>query len=95
MEAFREVVDECWLLDLGYFGPWYTWKRGNFPSTNIKERLDSGLAYEAWMELFPSVTIQLLAHSFFDHYPLLLSTSLMVSRPRTFQFRFESLWVLG
>lgn len=35
MESFRQIVQECDLVDLGYSGPWYTWERGNFTVNNI------------------------------------------------------------
>ncbi|KAA3468943.1 reverse transcriptase [Gossypium australe] len=28
MEAFREVLDDCQLLDIGYSSVWFTWERG-------------------------------------------------------------------
>ncbi|MBA0661623.1 hypothetical protein Goklo_005899 [Gossypium klotzschianum] len=40
MEAFRGAWEECQLLDVGYFGVWFTWEKGNLPETNIRERLD-------------------------------------------------------
>ncbi|KAA3480509.1 Exo_endo_phos domain-containing protein [Gossypium australe] len=43
MEIFREALEECNLMDIGYSGVWYTWERGNLPETNIRERLDRGL----------------------------------------------------
>ncbi|MBA0876499.1 hypothetical protein Goshw_005146 [Gossypium schwendimanii] len=52
MEAFRGVLGECQLVDVGYTGVWYTWERGNLPSTNIRERLDRGVANEKWLEAF-------------------------------------------
>lgn len=33
MAAFRETLQECHLLDLGYSGVWYTWERGYLPET--------------------------------------------------------------
>ncbi|KAA3468220.1 reverse transcriptase [Gossypium australe] len=42
MVAFREALEDCQLMDLGFQGPWFTWERGNLPETNIRERLDRG-----------------------------------------------------
>ncbi|MBA0818435.1 hypothetical protein Gohar_021253 [Gossypium harknessii] len=46
MEAFRKVLEDCSLVDVGYSGNWFTWERGNLPETNIQERLDRGVATE-------------------------------------------------
>ena len=53
MRDFREVVDDCGLLDLGYVGKKYTWrgKRGN---GMVLERLDRALATQAWLVLNPA-----------------------------------------
>ncbi|KAA3474021.1 reverse transcriptase [Gossypium australe] len=42
MIAFREALEDCKLMDLGFQGTWFTWERGNLPETNIRERLDRG-----------------------------------------------------
>ncbi|KAA3475146.1 reverse transcriptase [Gossypium australe] len=42
MEMFRDTLEECNLMNIGYSGVWYTWERGNLPETNIRERLDRG-----------------------------------------------------
>ncbi|KAA3488997.1 reverse transcriptase [Gossypium australe] len=52
MESFREVLEECQLEDIGYSGAWFTWERGNFAETNIRERLDRGVANERWKIFF-------------------------------------------
>ncbi|MFQ6648039.1 hypothetical protein Gotur_021851 [Gossypium turneri] len=74
MEAFRETLEECQLEDLGYTWVWFTWERGNLPETNIKERLDRGVANDKWRNLFPTGNIHHLTHSISDHCPLLLNT---------------------
>ncbi|KAA3466242.1 putative Transposon TX1 [Gossypium australe] len=53
MLAFRSALEECNLTDLGYRGRWFTWERGRVSSTNIRERLDRGVATLSWLELFP------------------------------------------
>ncbi|KAA3484969.1 reverse transcriptase [Gossypium australe] len=42
MVAFREALEDCQLMDLGFQGTWFTWERGNLSEMNIRERLDRG-----------------------------------------------------
>lgn len=74
MEAFRKVLEDSNLIDVGYLGRWFTWERGNLPETNIQKRLDRGVVTEKWMSLFPESSIQHFTHSFSDYCPLLIST---------------------
>lgn len=73
MEMFREVLEECDLFDVGYSERWYTWERGNFTETNIRERLDRGVTNVAWLEFFSNASIRLLSHSFFYQCPLMIT----------------------
>lgn len=57
IEVFRNVLEDCHLMDVGYSGNWFTWERGNFSETNIQERLDRGVANKNWMSIFPEATI--------------------------------------
>ncbi|KAA3476871.1 reverse transcriptase [Gossypium australe] len=57
MDAFRDTLEDCQLMDIGYSGSWYTWERGNLPETNIRERLDRGVANNKWMMLFPTGSV--------------------------------------
>ncbi|KAA3464925.1 reverse transcriptase [Gossypium australe] len=64
MEEFRKVLAECDLLDLGYIGQKYTWERGNFKDTNIRERRDRGVANNEWPNLFNDYLVQHLPRLF-------------------------------
>ncbi|KAH1083923.1 hypothetical protein J1N35_023684 [Gossypium stocksii] len=44
MHAFRSILENCNLHDLGFVGRWFTWERGKFSDTNIREHLDRGMA---------------------------------------------------
>lgn len=37
MDAFRNTLEDCELLDMGFVGKCYTWARGNFKETNIRD----------------------------------------------------------
>ncbi|KAK5826340.1 hypothetical protein PVK06_021258 [Gossypium arboreum] len=72
----------------------FTWERGNLPETNIQERLDRGVANDAWMSLFLDVTIQHMPHSFSDHCPLLITTRRVEKGVNTKVFKFEAWWIM-
>ncbi|KAA3460259.1 reverse transcriptase [Gossypium australe] len=75
MEMFREALEECNLMDIGYSGVWYTWERGNLPETNISERLDRGVANEKWRNLFPLGSVH---HLPMPHQIIALYLSVMI-----------------
>ncbi|KAA3469152.1 reverse transcriptase [Gossypium australe] len=94
MDAFRDTLKECQLMDIRYSGTWFTWERGNLPETNIRERLDRGVANEKWIALFPMGNIQHLSYSMSDHCPLLISTDHATEYFSNQKFHFESWWTL-
>lgn len=63
MDDFRLVLEECQLQDVSFFGPKFTWERGNLPETNIRERFDRGVAILEWMNNFSYARIQHLPYS--------------------------------
>jgi endonuclease/exonuclease/phosphatase family metal-dependent hydrolase len=76
MNAFRLIVKQCGLFDLGFSGPAYTWTNRHFSSKPIYERLDRCLVNADWCDVFPNSNVynNPLIHSLSDHAPLLLST---------------------
>ncbi|KAA3482314.1 reverse transcriptase [Gossypium australe] len=93
MMAFRLALEDCTLIDLGFKVRWFTWERGKFRSTNIRERLDRGVANLNWLELFPNAQIEHLTYSFSDHCLILLETMGVEKREYTFNpcsFQFEA-----
>ncbi|TYJ37181.1 hypothetical protein E1A91_A05G359000v1, partial [Gossypium mustelinum] len=57
IELFQTVLKECQLVDVGYSRPWFTWEKENLPETNIRERLDRGMANDGMMTLFPNMRV--------------------------------------
>ena len=54
MEIFNQVLEECRLSDLGFFGPKFTWCNLREGNELVHERLDRGMASSGWRDLFPS-----------------------------------------
>lgn len=72
MESFREVLDVCGFVDLGYSGSDFTWK-GRRRGEMIWERLDRGVANYQWWTKFPTRRVGHLNYFTLDHRPILLS----------------------
>lgn len=72
MVKFREMLEECQLMDVGYLGLWFMLERRNLLEMNIRERLDKGVVNVEWMNLFLNILIRHLPHSFSDHCPILI-----------------------
>ena len=92
MEKFREVLDECNLLDLGYVGNKFTWSK-KFPNGGmIWERLDRAVSTADWFDLFPATKVQTLSCVSSDHSPILIlpdGFNAKTQRP----WRFEQMWL--
>ncbi|XP_041011369.1 uncharacterized protein LOC121255158 [Juglans microcarpa x Juglans regia] len=94
MEAFREVLMDCSLQDVGFYGPKYTWSNGREGDEVISERLDRFLGNNSFFGLFPYVVVKhgVAAHS--DHLPIWFdSKGSFVEGRRKKQFIFEVMWV--
>ncbi|GMI96865.1 hypothetical protein HRI_003355800 [Hibiscus trionum] len=95
MNNFRNALLDCNLDNLGYRGAWFTWEWGRHASNNIRERLDRGVANQAWWDLLPNFQVDHLPHSISDHCPILLNSTGLSSLPsRIWHFRFEAAWLL-
>ena len=90
--AFKNFMDNCGLMDLGFQGPQLTWtNKSPMWQTNIKERLDRGLGNAEWKMLFLTAEIHHLPRVKSDHCPILLITDPLKSKsPKP--FRFEQMW---
>ena len=93
MSAFRNCMDNCGLIDLGFHGPRYTWTNKSLCwHTTIREWLDRGLGNAEWATLFPTAEIHHLPKVKSDHCPILLSTDPRERKPPK-PFRFEQMWL--
>ena len=93
MQGFRDAMDECDLLDLGYWGSPFTWCNNRDPLATTWVRLDRGLANLSWVKKFLAALVEHLDVINSDHKCLILTRE-----PRgahCFQrkpFRFEEVW---
>ncbi|XP_043703872.1 uncharacterized protein LOC122653966 [Telopea speciosissima] len=90
-DNFRNLIDQCNLMDLGSHGPRYTWNNRRAGNANIRIKLDHALANPEWGMLFEDAVVFVKAALKSDHNPLLVDTNGGKSNgPRP--FRFEAAW---
>uniref|UniRef100_A0A803MV36 RNase H type-1 domain-containing protein n=1 Tax=Chenopodium quinoa TaxID=63459 RepID=A0A803MV36_CHEQI len=91
MRAYKDTMNQCNLIDLGYTGHKFTWfnKRKAQP---IFERLDRFWASPDWIQDYPDALVQNLLRMSSDHNPILLTLEKWVFSTGHKLFRFEPMW---
>ncbi|KAL9441947.1 hypothetical protein AB3S75_020450 [Citrus x aurantiifolia] len=72
VSSFREAVEACNLMDVGYSGYKYTWSNRRYDSQFIEERLDRVLCSKNWTDTFQDSTSASLVNWVSDHCPILM-----------------------
>ena len=93
MQLFRDVIDECGFMDLGFTGVQFTWKKHFFDGHSVWERLDRGLATREWMLKFAGTRVHHLPSFTSDHNPLWIVSRDLIFSNTTKPFRFEEMWL--
>ena len=91
MKAFREVLDEVGLKDLGFVGKKLTWK-GNRHGGLVLERLDRAIANNQWLSQNPSTKVQHLHSNSSDHQAIIVKPEGIIPRQNR-PFKFEKMWL--
>ena len=94
MQAFRETLDFCGFMDLGFIGLEFTWhsrRHGHL----VWEHLDKGVANYDWLSKFPAATVRHLHYYSSDHRPISISLNPNNEAQRWSRrpFRFEEMWL--
>ena len=93
MQLFRDALDACEFIDMGYSGCQFTWKKFFRDGNSIWERLDRSLANSEWSARFGGSKVVHLNCSTSDHSPLLIIPKLVDSVNPSKPFRFEEMWL--
>lgn len=98
MAGFRSALEDYGLSDLGFRDRWFTWERGHYQATNIRERIEKGVTSIAWWNLFSGYLVEHLSHTLSDHCLILVYTcrnARSLNRCATRKFKFEFAWCLN
>ncbi|KAK1661452.1 hypothetical protein QYE76_049611 [Lolium multiflorum] len=97
MLLFRECLEDCGLVDLGYTCPKYTWTNKQDADSNVRVRLDRAVANGAFTAMFDDCRVENVITSTSDHVALVISMGSFANPatrpPVQFGFRFEAAWL--
>ena len=86
---FKECLDHCSMVDMGFLGPCFTWTNKRNICDLIQERIDRFFANPSWYALHPDARVTYITRCVSDHCPVLLETnpsnSVFLTRPFKFQ----------
>ena len=94
MQLFREGIDECEFMDLGFVGPSFTWSKHFENGNSIWERLDCGLATNAWFIRHPGTRVHHLSCLSSGHCPLFINPTGIDAPNSKKPFRSDEIWLL-
>ena len=80
---FKECLDKCNMIDIGFSGPRFTWTNRREIQALIQERINP-----SWCLLYPEAQVVHLTRCHFDHCPILLEMQPKINMGRKRPFRF-------
>jgi len=96
MRQFRDCLEDCQLVDLGFSGPKYTWNNRRQHGHNIQVRLDRAVANGQFTQLFDDVHVENIVTTSSDHFAIMLSISkhnqIRHREVSSYNFRYEAAW---
>ncbi|CAM8916763.1 unnamed protein product [Rhodiola kirilowii] len=93
MRAFRNVLEECGLFDLGWNGNLFTFSNKRMGEREARVRLDRFVANENWRRMFPLYSVRHSWANASDHCPIMLDLRGEKRRNGQGKFRFETMWM--
>lgn len=82
MEGFREAIQDCGFMDLGYIGLPYTWDNRQQGDSNVKMCSNRGLATTDFLDLFQGVKVWHVQTTESDHCCLVIECAQKGARNR-------------
>lgn len=69
---FKECLDNCGMIDIGFSGPRFTWTIKREIQAHIQERIDRFFVNASWCLLYPDAKVVHLTRCHSNHCPVML-----------------------
>jgi len=73
---FKECLDACSMIDIGFSGSRFTWTNRRDIQALIQERIDKFFVNSQWCLMYSKARVAHLTRCHSDHYPVLLELQL-------------------
>ncbi|XP_075654720.1 uncharacterized protein LOC142624873 [Castanea sativa] len=93
MQLFREVLDECGFMDIGFKGSPFTWSKHYSSGVSIWEWLDLAVVSYDWFVRYPRTRVNHVDSTTSDHKLLCIEHAELDLLPKKKLFRFEEMWL--
>ena len=93
MDDFREAINICRFMDLGFCGPEFTWCNMQEGRHRMYLRLDRALVTQEWIDHYKDMRVHHLVESTSDHSALLIIDFMVPQSPKKRKFQFEAMWM--
>ena len=91
---FKECLDRCNMMDIGFVGPRFTWTNRREVQALIQERIDRFFVNPSSCVVYPDVRITHLTRCHSDHCLVFLKMQSRTQNRRIRPFRFQTGWLL-
>ncbi|XP_071676865.1 uncharacterized protein [Lolium perenne] len=97
MALFKDCLNDCGMVDMGYSGPMFTWSNKQDGDDLVRVRLDRAVANGAFTAAFDDYVVENIITTTSDHFALLVrlqnSVEIKEKKPVQSGFRFEAAWL--
>ncbi|XP_075651072.1 uncharacterized protein LOC142621645 [Castanea sativa] len=90
---FKECLDKCNMIDIGFSGPRLTWTNRREVQALIQERIDRVFVNPSWCLLYPEARVVHLTRCCSDHCLVSLQVLPTVQRRGSRPFKFQTCWL--
>ena len=90
---FKECLDKCSMIDIGFSGSQFTWTNKRNLQALIEERIDRFFVNPSWCLMYPEAKVVHLTSCHSDHCPVLLDLQPRIITNRKRPFKFQTCWL--